>query len=401
MTLTVLAAVVVGGYATAVGAAEIPGPTITLAEGAERTVDADPAPPQQLVDAQSAPSAVGWLDGETVWSNTDGAAPIASISKLATALVCLEAQPVAPGDDGPAHVWSAEDRARQDAYLARDGVAFPIPVGTEVTTRQMLMLALVPSANDFAAAYAYAVFGDNETFVAAVDDWAARNGLGSLELFEPTGMDERNVASPGDLVKLARLALAHPTISEFAAMPRAELPWGIGEVESTNPLFGMLPGIVGAKTGATDVAGYNLAAAQRTTASGRELVQISVVLGRDSDEDRASASAALLAALAAMPRPVETVTEGERIGTAATADGIEVPLLAEASAQSVLAPGEGAVRTVRFKEIAAGASGRTAGTILIDAPAGSAEVAILTGSAISDPGYWWRLTHPALVFGWG
>ncbi len=400
-TLTVLVVILVaGGYTAAVALTSLPAPTIEAEAEPQQTFEADPAVAQAAVDAETLPTAVGWLHDDEIWTNTGEASPIASISKLVTVLVGLEQQPLEAGADGPVHVWSVEDQALTDAYLAHDGVAFPIPVGTEVTTRQMLTLALVPSANDFAAAYAYSIFGDNEAFVAAVDDWKARNGVDSLVLAEPTGMDERNAATASDVLRIARLALQQPAIAEITRLPQAELPWGIGVVESTNPLFGVLPDVLGVKTGRTSVAGYNLAAAQASSASGRDVVKLSVVLGRASEEDRVASSVAALTALDAAPQTVDLVAEGEEIGTAVTVDGLRVPLVTTGGASAVLLPGESATRIAELDPLGEGGSGQAAGTVRVETPVGVEEIPVVTTAAIVEPDLWWRLTHPALVFGW-
>lgn len=398
--LTALVVLTAGGYTAACAFAPLRAPAVQLTGEAERQFAADPAPAQAAVDAEALPTAVGWLHDDEVWANTEEAQPIASISKLVTVLVGLERQPLAAGEEGPVHVWTAEDRARTDAYLAQDGVAYPIPVGTEVTARQMLTLALIPSANDFAAAYAYSLFGDNEAFVAAVEDWKARQGLDSLALAEPTGMDERNAATPSDVLRVARLALRQPAIAEIARLPRAELPWGIGVVESTNPLFSALPEVRGLKTGYTDIAGYNLAAAQASSASGRDLVKLAVTLGRPTEEARIESSLAALAALEAAPQPVELVAKGEELGTAVTVDGVSIPLVASAAASTVLVPGEATTRITELGSLGPGEAGRSAGTIRVETPSGPQEVPVVADADIVEPDLWWRLTHPAEVFGW-
>ena len=411
VTTVGLVVVLAGTYAAACALAPVPSPTVSITEPTLR-INGDDAQAQAIVDAQAEPTAVGWLHTDEVWANSDTPVPIASISKLVTVLVALDAQPLDAGADGPVHVWTAADAARQDEYLAADGVAFPIPIGTEVTVREMLELALIPSANDFAAAYAYSVFGDNEAFLAAVKQWQDREGLESLTLFEPTGMDERNAASPADVLRLTRLALQNETVAEIVALRKANLPWGIGTVTSTNPLFRALDGVVGAKTGRTSAAGYNLAAARTSDALGRDVVQLSVVLGRDTAEDRLSSSLATFSALDAAHQTVTITKVGERVGTATTVDGIEIPLVTSAGATSVLLPGEEVTRTITPLGAAAGDdfdisgedsdAGEQVGTLTITGPTSedATESDIVTDAPIVAPSYGWRLTHPREIFVW-
>ncbi|KAM9861918.1 D-alanyl-D-alanine carboxypeptidase family protein [Leucobacter sp. BZR 635] len=386
-----------GGYVAAAAAVPLPEPTLMLAPTADTEIVADTAPAQAAVDAKALPTAIGWLHDEDVWTNDDTAYPLASISKLVTVLVAQEAEPLGPGEDGPSYAWTAADRERQEHYLSLDGVAYPIPVGTEVSLREMLTLIFLPSANDFAAAYAYSVFGDNDGFVAAVSDWADRHGLDSLEMVEPTGMDEGNRANPADLIKIGRMALQHPTISEFTSTQSAIMPWGIGLIENTNPLLGELPGMLGVKTGRSASAGFNFLAAQQDTAGDREVVKISVTLARPTIADRAQSGRDMLAALAQLPQDAQVVTEDEQVGTLTGIDGTTVPLVAEVSASATLLPGESATRTVTLAEGAATAD--TAGSITVAAPSGEVTVPIRRDGALTTPDLWWRLTNPGLLFG--
>lgn len=411
-----------GGYTTAVAVTPLPEPRVSAADPAEWDTAAAAVAAlaatsaEEAVAAQGGPAAAGWLDasegplaapsslepgdGLPVWANDDTPLPIASITKLVTALVGLEHAPLLEGDEGPVYTWTEADVARQDGYIAQDGVAFPIPVGSEVTMRQMLTLMLLPSANDFAAAYAGLTIGDEADFIASVASWAESNGLESLSLVEPTGMDEANVASAADVVRIGRLALANPVIAELTRLPSAELPWGIGEVENTNPLLTQLPGVVGLKTGRSSAAGFNLVTAQETTASGRPAVKLTAVLGRDSAAERARQSSALLTAMDGAPQPLQLVHPQELVGTATTVDGQTVELVADGSADTVLLPGEAAERAVELGALQFGPAGQAAGTIRATAPTGETEVPVVTATPLAEPDLWWRITHPALVFGW-
>lgn len=391
-------------YTVAVATTELPALEATLSVAEEAEYAADPAALEAGVSAQSLPTAVGWAHEDEVWSNSDEPQSIASITKLVTALVGQAANPLEPGSDGFTHVWTPADRQRQSELIALDGIAFPVPVGSEFTQRQMLELMLLPSANDFAQAYANAIFGSNEGFVAAVNDWKAAHGLESLTIVEPSGMDAGNQATPADLVRLARLALADPTLSEITQMESAVIP-GIGVVESTNPLLGNDPGIIGLKTGRLFTTGFNLLAAQTSETSGRVLVNISVSLGRPTAADRVASSREMLALLTAQPQTVELVAKEEQVGSLVTWAGDTVALLSSEATSGVLIPGETANRTITLAPLMTPAggtapAGAVVGEWLITTPIGERRVSVITADPITEPDLWWRLTHPSIVFGW-
>lgn len=416
VTFTVLALLLAaGGYTAAAASAPLPALLVTLSNGAgagadiETEISAVSAGAQAIVDERPLPTAIGWAHGTEVWANDGAAYPIASIVKLVTALVTLEAEPLAPGTNGPIYTWTAEDRERQDEYVAMMGIAHPIPVGTELTVRDMLTLMLLPSSNDFAAAFAYRVFGDNESFLAAVERFSAQHGLTSLTVVEPTGLDEGNRASAADLVRIARLALQNPTIREFTSMQSVEMPWGIGTIENTNPLLGEMPGVVGLKTGTLEAAGYNLVVAQETNVHGRDLVKISVTLARPDQWERAESGRIVLSAMDDLPQLVDLVAAGENIGSIVTWQGETVPLITAGAAAVTLLPGEGTQRSIELGSglgsglgvgLGSGPAGTPVGDVVITAPEEVASVPIVTTDPIIEPDLWWRLTHPHELFGW-
>ena len=378
-----------GGYVAASALAPIPAPTIELAGEADQSFTVDPGATQAVVDRYQAPTAVGWLDGDEVWSNDDAAHPLASITKLVTALVVQEQRPLAPREPGAEYTWTAADVDFQAELAELDGIAFPIPEGTVVTQRQMLTLALIPSANDFATAYAHSVFGSTESFAAAARDWITRNGLTTIEVHEPSGMDDRNVGSAADVLRLARLALADPAIAEIVGTQRATLPWGIGEVESTNPLLGSMQHALGVKTGHTEAAGYSLAAGAGGSYADRELTRIAVVMGRDSGDQRADDARSILTAMAELPERAAVASAGEPLGRLIAVDGQAVELAVGDSADAVLVPGEEATRTFNAADE----------TLTVAGPEGTTELTITRHGSITEPSLGWRLAHPRELFG--
>nr|WP_279549610.1 hypothetical protein [Leucobacter weissii] len=400
-----------GGYATAAAVAPLPELRAELDAEPERRIAADDASVESAIGAQSGPAAVGWAHEDAtranadevgtgtdeVWANSDETREMASITKLVTALVGLDAAPVAPDEDGPSYTVSAADAQIREDVLRFDGVVADTPIGAQLTTRQLLELVLLPSANNYAISYARWVFGDDAAFAEAAAEWIEAQGFSGMRVVEPSGLAAENAATPGDLVRLARLVLADPLLAEIVAERRAEIP-GIGTIENTNPLLGE-KGVVGVKTGTTASAGYNLLAARRTAKGGRELTAIAVVLGRADDEARASDARALLRESVRSVERLTAVEEDDRLGTVRTWEGDEVGLLADADAELVLAPGEEALLRVAVEPPGAGPAGAAAGEISFEAPGAPAPVGIRTDSEIVEPDLWWRLTNPAILFG--
>lgn len=388
-----------GGYVAAAALAPEPPLTAELAPGEEapRSVTPDAAGAQAIVDAQALPTAIGWHHDDEVWSNDDAAYPLGSIAKLITVLVTMDYKPLAPGADGDIYTWTAADAARTRDYLAMDGVAYAIPVGTQLTQRQMLEFIFLPSANDYAHAYALWVFGSNDAFLEALAGFTERHGLHSVQLTEPTGMVVEDHASAADLVRIARLALANPTIAELNATPTAVMPWGVGQIENSNQLLGVMPGVIGTKTG-TIYSAYNFIVSQRVDVAGRELVNIAVTLARPSKQARADSGREMLTAMGTLPQAITVVTQGERVGTVTAPTGETVGLIAAESLQTTLVPGEEALRHTVLTPVTPGPAGAQAGVIRVTTSQGEHEIPILTDAPIGRPDLAWRLTHPQELF---
>lgn len=386
------------GYCAIIAATPLPELQASLEIEPQTQFDADPAPAQAAVDAQTLPSAAGWLSDDQVWANTDSSYRMASLTKLITALVGLEAAPVEAGTDGPVYTLTDADTALVDEVLAQDGTFAPAPVGLELTTRQILDLILVPSANNYAISYSRWIFGSDEAFLAAANDWLARNGLESIYIEDASGLSDNNVATPADIVRLARIALADPLIAQVVSQSRINIPM-LGEIDTTNRLLGEA-GVVGLKTGTTFPSGYSLAAAKHEDFGGRDLVAIAVTMDRPDSEARAEDTRAVLAAMAGTGQPIQLVEQGERIGSVTTWTGAEVQLTAKGGLETVIVPGEAATRTNALGKVAAGAKGTTVGQILTSSPSGDESIEVVTDAAITEPGFVWRFTHPREMFGW-
>jgi D-alanyl-D-alanine endopeptidase (penicillin-binding protein 7) len=148
--------------------------------------------------------------------NTKVALPIASITKLMTALVVLDAR---PSMDEMITV-TADDLDTEKFSSSR------LAVGTTLSRRDMLHLALMSSENRAAHALARNYPGGLDAAIAAMNVKARALGMTSADFHDPTGLTSRNVASAEDLVKLVNAASANPTIREFSTDPNYSVPVG-------------------------------------------------------------------------------------------------------------------------------------------------------------------------------
>ena len=150
--------------------------------------------------------------------------PIASISKLMTALVVLEGgQPM----DEYLEVTD-EDRDTEKGTTSR------LVAGTELTRGDMLHLALMASENRAAHALGRNYPGGMDAFVVAMNAKARELGMTSANFVEPTGLSSQNVSSAADLIKLVTAASHNPTIRDYSTYQSYAVPVGRQMIEFHN-----------------------------------------------------------------------------------------------------------------------------------------------------------------------
>ena len=173
------------------------------------------AQPQKVVYLRSAAVMVqDAATGEVVINkNSDTVVPIASITKLMTAMILL--------DRG----LDLEQRivvSREDVDTHK-GTRSRLMPGTTLTRDELLLLALMASENRAAAALARTYPGGAQAFVKAMNEKAAELGMSDSQFIEPTGLSPSNVSSPRDLVKLVRAAHGYPLIREYSTRDKATI----------------------------------------------------------------------------------------------------------------------------------------------------------------------------------
>jgi serine-type D-Ala-D-Ala endopeptidase (penicillin-binding protein 7) len=178
--------------------------------------------------------------------NADVALPIASITKLMTAMVVLEArQPL----DELIEI-THEDRVVEPSSR--------LTVGTVLTREDLIRLALMSSENRAANALARTMPGGFPAAIEAMNMKAEEIGMTNTRFADATGLSNQNVATPADLSRLVIESSRHPIIRDFSTTHSYYVPGKAGVIEyrNTNALIGQ-PGwdIVLQKTGYTSAAG--------------------------------------------------------------------------------------------------------------------------------------------------
>jgi serine-type D-Ala-D-Ala endopeptidase (penicillin-binding protein 7) len=137
--------------------------------------------------------------------NADNVVPIASITKLMTAMVILDAK--LPMDE-PISI-SAEDRDHLKGTRSR------MRNGMTLTRDELIKLALMASENRAAAALARTYPGGMPVMLAMMNAKARELGMDSTRFFDPTGLSSTNVSTAQDLVKMVMAAQSYPDIQRY------------------------------------------------------------------------------------------------------------------------------------------------------------------------------------------
>jgi D-alanyl-D-alanine carboxypeptidase (penicillin-binding protein 5/6) len=203
--------------------------------------------------------------------------------------------------------------------------------------------ALIQSANNAAAALALALAPDFESFARLINAKARALGLRDTRFVRPDGLDAPGAYSTArDVTRLARAAMRRPFVRETVATATTTISGG-RELRNWNDLLGVVPGVIGVKTGHTDEAGWSQVAAARGTGG----TVYATILGSPSRERRNADLQALLAWALAQYRTVEAVRTGRTYAKVQLPYGRgEVALVAPRPLQLVVRPGRPLVETV-------------------------------------------------------
>ena len=197
--------------------------------------------------------------------NPQAVLPIASITKLMTALVVTEAG--LPLDETLT--------ISQDDVDTEKGSRSRLTVGTQLTRGEMLLLALMSSENRAAHALGRHYPGGMEAFVAAMNAKAQLLGMSGTRYVEPTGLSSQNRSSANDLARLVDAAYAHQIIRELSTSREAQVDVGKRQLQfrSTNGLVRSPEWDIGLqKTGYISEAGRCLV--MQAQLAGRKLIMV-------------------------------------------------------------------------------------------------------------------------------
>ncbi|MDV2470414.1 D-alanyl-D-alanine endopeptidase PBP7/8 [Acinetobacter chinensis] len=234
--------------------------------------------------------------GEVLYSkNTNVALPIASITKLMTAVVTADAR-----------LNMSEEITLQQIDFAGAGgknSSSTLKAGDTMNRAEMLLVALMKSENPAAAALARTYPGGRSAFVAAMNAKARQLGMNSTHYVESTGLDVRNIASARDLGILVSASSQYGLIRQFSTTAHYDFNLGYRVLKSNNTNALVRNGgwnINISKTGYINEAGRCVV--MHTTVNNRPAVV--VLLGASSSQARTNDATNLMNWVSQLPKRI-------------------------------------------------------------------------------------------------
>jgi D-alanyl-D-alanine carboxypeptidase (penicillin-binding protein 5/6) len=320
--------------------------------------------------------------------------PIASVTKLMSALVVLRDHPLQPGEEGPSITISPGDVVSYEQDKAADDSVVAVRAGEQLSELQALEAALIPSADNVVDLLARWDAGGVPAFVSRMNTEARLLGLSHTHYTGASGVDPGCVSTASDQVRLAGLVMRNPVIARIVAMPQVSLPVA-GLQYNVDADLGK-DGIVGIKTGWVPQGGASFVFAARDTVSGHAVTVIGAVVGDEATPALPIALSQAARLVRAVDRALvlhDVVSRGDVVASIVTGRGRPLPVETTEGASFVAWPGARISDTVAIDARLDSAvhAGERIGVLELHLGAKHLNVPLVAASSLAAPSIGWRL----------
>ena len=265
-------------------------------------------------------------------SNPDERLPIASVTKVMTMLLIMEAV-----DSGKI---SLDDMVIvSENAMSYGGSTMFLETGEQLTVNDMLKGIAVASANDGCVAMAEHLAGSESAFVDMMNEKAKELGMENTHFMNTNGLDEEDhYSSARDVAIMSRELMKHETIFNYTSIWMDTLRGGKFQLANTNKLIRFYDGANGLKTGSTSKALCCLSAAAKRN----DMQLIAVVLGAPTSAERFASAKSLLDYGFANYAVNTQITAGDEVQKIAVEKGVdkEVGVVAGDSCSTLVKKGQ-------------------------------------------------------------
>jgi serine-type D-Ala-D-Ala carboxypeptidase (penicillin-binding protein 5/6) len=318
--------------------------------------------------------------------------PIASTTKIMTALITLENHPLAPGQPGPVVTITPQDVADYQKDVSLGQSVVPVTAGEKLTELQLLLGLLLPSGNNIADVLAKWDSGSNEAFIAKMNARAAALGMAHTHYDDASGFSPKTVSTPSDLVIVGAAAMADPLFRQTVAMDQTTLP-NAGVVHNVNSILGK-NGNIGVKTGSTDEAGGCFVSASIQQVAGKPMEIYAAVLGQDRLGTALDATTALTQAVATSLRETKVLSRTDVSATLTPAWGDPIDVVPAQDVDMLVWPGTTLKKSLQLDTVQAPLpDGARVGTVTLELGQQTQQIDVVTTAPIVEPTWQWRATR--------
>jgi D-alanyl-D-alanine carboxypeptidase (penicillin-binding protein 5/6) len=218
--------------------------------------------------------------------NADEALPPASVTKVMTLLLTMEA--IEKGTITLDQMLTTSDHA-----ASMGGTQVFLEVGEQMSVEDLLKSVIIASANDAAVVLAEAIAGSEESFVSMMNSRAAELGMQNTHFENTNGLDDtsvNHVTSARDIALMSRELIGHEKILEYSSIWMDTVRDGKFGLTNTNRLVRFYNGATGLKTGSTSKARFCISA----TAKRNGMHLIAVIMGSQTRDVRNAEATKLL-----------------------------------------------------------------------------------------------------------
>lgn len=265
-------------------------------------------------------------------SNPDERLPIASVTKVMTMLLIMEA--VDSGKISLDDIVTVSENA-----MSYGGSTMFLETGEQLTVNDMLKGIAVASANDGCVAMAEHLAGSESAFVDMMNEKAKELGMENTHFMNTNGLDEDDhYSSARDVAIMSRELMKHETIFNYTSIWMDTLRGGKFQLANTNKLIRFYDGANGLKTGSTSKALCCLSAAAKRN----DMQLIAVVLGAPTSAERFASAKSLLDYGFANYAVNTQITAGDEVQKIAVEKGVdkEVDVVAGDSCSTLVKKGQ-------------------------------------------------------------
>ena len=319
--------------------------------------------------------------------------PMASISKLITALAVLKMKPLIADKQGPSLLLAQTDLDIYHSYASLGGSVVPIVIGEQLTEYQALQALLLPSANNIADSLAIWAFGSLSNYADYSNKMLEGYKLLNTHVgTDASGLSPTSTSTASDLVLLGSLAAENPVIAEIVSQSTATLPV-VGKVKNVNWLLGS-NGINGLKTGNSDDAGgaFLISAEYAVTADYKITIIGSVMKAADLADAMTKARNLLISAQKAFSLKTAIAT-GQIIASYQIPWGSKVTASSTQDVKALAWQGQIFDKPQLILKSLRGPSARDSSVGTIKTSVTTTPILIKLNQPITMPSLWWRLTQ--------